>query len=417
MTDLYHFSRYYFHELGVFYFIFGACIGSFLNVCIWRIPRGESIVTPGSYCPSCKRPIKASENIPIVSWLLLRGKCSRCHTPISLRYAIIESMTGIFFLFIWYRVFIKCWPLSLLIPFSFIIASSIVIVFVDFSYFIIPNVITFTGFGLAIIWGIAFPVTHQYDMLNVIFYGLMQHLLIGLVPIQETEQFGYLFSRPLILTIFDMILGILFGGGTLLLLNRLGKLIWGIKKTTKKIANKLTISENGFQIENKPTAPWNQLFKSNNDTFKIYGKLKGVTTKDQRPIPSFYTDIFGKEKEFIITKGKILILSREIALDKVNFVIESRRWILCREVMGMGDVKLMVMLGGFLGPVGALFILFLSSVIGTIFGLIKGVISTTLYSREWESRIPLGPFIAFAAMTYIFCGEELIYCLFPILFS
>lgn len=81
--------------VALFGFLFGAAIGSFLNVVIYRLPRGESLVSPGSACPQCKTPIAAHDNIPIVSWILLRGKCRTCHEPISWRYPLIEAVTGL----------------------------------------------------------------------------------------------------------------------------------------------------------------------------------------------------------------------------------------------------------------------------------------------------------------------------------
>jgi leader peptidase (prepilin peptidase)/N-methyltransferase len=78
----------------LFAFVLGTVIGSFLNVCIYRIPKGKSIVYPPSFCPSCKRPIKWYDNVPVVSYILLRGKCRHCKSPISLRYPIVELLTG-----------------------------------------------------------------------------------------------------------------------------------------------------------------------------------------------------------------------------------------------------------------------------------------------------------------------------------
>lgn len=79
----------------VFFALLGACVGSFLNVVIWRMPRGESIVFPGSHCPSCGRPIRWFDNIPIISYLLLQGRCRRCHVRISPRYMFIEGLTAL----------------------------------------------------------------------------------------------------------------------------------------------------------------------------------------------------------------------------------------------------------------------------------------------------------------------------------
>ena len=84
--------------LGFFSFGLGACIASFLNVVIWRVPRGESIVSPPSHCPKCNAPIRWYQNIPILSWLALRGKCANCRAPISPRYILIELLGGLLFL-------------------------------------------------------------------------------------------------------------------------------------------------------------------------------------------------------------------------------------------------------------------------------------------------------------------------------
>ena len=78
----------------VFFALLGACVGSFLNVVIWRVPRGESIVFPSSHCPACGRPIRWYDNVPLVSWLVLRGRCRACQAPISPRYLLIEAATA-----------------------------------------------------------------------------------------------------------------------------------------------------------------------------------------------------------------------------------------------------------------------------------------------------------------------------------
>ena len=83
---------------GVSVFLFGLCLGSFLNVCIYRLPRGLSVVSPRSACPNCHAPIAAYDNVPVVSWLLLRAKCRHCQAPISGRYAAVELLTALLFL-------------------------------------------------------------------------------------------------------------------------------------------------------------------------------------------------------------------------------------------------------------------------------------------------------------------------------
>ena len=95
-------------------FCLGCVIGSFLNVVVWRIPRGESLLTPPSHCPNCGHLIRAWENIPIISWLCLRGRCSGCHQPISIRYPLGESATGLLFFIIWYAISRRNLPLAVL---------------------------------------------------------------------------------------------------------------------------------------------------------------------------------------------------------------------------------------------------------------------------------------------------------------
>ena len=89
---------------AVFSFATGACVASFLNVVAWRIPRGESIVSPPSHCPKCNAPIRWWQNIPILSWLALRGKCANCREPISPRYIVVEMIGGVLFLAVFCRV-------------------------------------------------------------------------------------------------------------------------------------------------------------------------------------------------------------------------------------------------------------------------------------------------------------------------
>ncbi|MDI9557398.1 MAG: prepilin peptidase, partial [Pseudomonadota bacterium] len=90
--------------LLIFFFLLGCAIGSFLNVCIYRIPREKSIVKPPSACPVCEKPIRFYDNIPILSYILLKGKCRDCGIKISIRYPFVELLTGIFFLLL-YRKF------------------------------------------------------------------------------------------------------------------------------------------------------------------------------------------------------------------------------------------------------------------------------------------------------------------------
>src|SRR5258708_5933914 len=88
----------------LFLFTFGACIGSFLNVVVYRYPLGKSLITPPSHCPKCETPLRWYDNIPVFGWIFLRGKCRYCKTSISVRYPIVEAVTGLLFAF-YYIIF------------------------------------------------------------------------------------------------------------------------------------------------------------------------------------------------------------------------------------------------------------------------------------------------------------------------
>ena len=132
-------------------FLFGCCIGSFLNVCIWRIPRGMSIVSPPSHCPNCDHEIRAWENIPLVSWIFLRGKCSGCGKPISIRYFLVELAVGLLYAMIFLTVIRRDLPAASLL-FSWIFSALLICsAFTDCETGIIPDEFTFLGIALGLI--------------------------------------------------------------------------------------------------------------------------------------------------------------------------------------------------------------------------------------------------------------------------
>src|SRR5438270_750864 len=95
------------HALYIpFLFVLGACVGSFLNVVVWRLPRDESLITPPSHCPRCNKPIKWYDNLPVIGWIALGGRCRFCREPISVRYPIVEALTGVLFAFYYCMFFI-----------------------------------------------------------------------------------------------------------------------------------------------------------------------------------------------------------------------------------------------------------------------------------------------------------------------
>jgi leader peptidase (prepilin peptidase)/N-methyltransferase len=127
--------------LNVFAFVFGAAIGSFLNVCIFRLPEHHSIVKPLSQCPHCHHPIRFYDNIPLLSYLILQGKCRDCGEKISWRYPLVELITAILSLVLFAKFYLT---LNFIIFFAFT-AVLIVITFIDLDHQIIPDVLTLPG--------------------------------------------------------------------------------------------------------------------------------------------------------------------------------------------------------------------------------------------------------------------------------
>ena len=238
-------------------FCLGLCIGSFLNVCIYRLPLGKSIVIPGSSCPKCGHRLRWWENIPILSFLLLRARCSSCGARISIQYPAVELLTGIFSLMLWYKFGLTA---SLFVYLCFT-ASLIVVSVIDLKYQIIPDVISLPGIVL----------------------GLLSSFLL---PRLSWE---------------DSMLGILTGGGSLYLV------AWGYELIAQ------------------------------------------------------------------------------------------------REGMGGGDIKLLAMIGGFLGWQAIPLVIFLSATLGSVIGLLMILVQ----KKGRYMAIPYGPFLAIAALIFLFWGPDL----------
>ena len=145
--------------LSAFAFALGACVASFLNVVIWRVPRGESIVSPPSHCPKCGAAIRWFQNVPVVSWLALRGRCASCRAPISPRYVVVEALGGVLFLAVFLRygtlwrfgaeglfVIAVMWTWTALM-----IAGS----FIDFDHKLLPDFTTVGGMALGLFCAMA----------------------------------------------------------------------------------------------------------------------------------------------------------------------------------------------------------------------------------------------------------------------
>ncbi len=174
--------------LYIFVFVFGAVVGSFLNVCIYRLPNRQSVVFPPSHCPKCDYKIRFYDNIPIISYLLLGGKCRSCKTPISLQYPIVELINGLLTLFL----FIKLGPTSTFL-FLFIFSSALVtITFIDLEHQIIPDVISIPGIVIGFAASFFLPGLRWQDSLIGILLGggLLLSIAYGYQFLTKKEGMG-----------------------------------------------------------------------------------------------------------------------------------------------------------------------------------------------------------------------------------
>jgi leader peptidase (prepilin peptidase) / N-methyltransferase len=262
-----------------FVVVFGLIIGSFLNVVILRLPQGISISVPRSHCPQCKRLIPWYDNIPILSYLILRGHCRRCGKSISLRYPLIEGLTGLVSLLLYFKFGLSVqWGIFL--AFS---AALIALAFIDLDHRILPDPITLNGIWLGIVVSVVLAQPSQFA------YRLLR--LTG-IELTNTRALAFIGS----------ILGAIVGGG----------LLWGVAEA--------------------------------------YLRLRGI------------------------------------------------------EGMGLGDVKMMAMVGAFLGAPLALLTIMVGSLLGSVLGLL--FIRFAGKTREYE--LPFGTFLAAAGIIAVLYGEDVI---------
>ena len=271
--------------LAFFSFWLGACIASFLNVVIWRAPRGESIVSPPSHCPKCNSPIKWYQNIPILSWLALRGKCANCKAPISPRYIFVEALGGLLFLAAFLWLWLPTVPLWFAVTHVVVmwiwIALMIAGSFIDFDHQLLPDFTTVGG----MILGVAESLVST--CFNFVYGdGVQASTWLKLTPL------------------FWSLAGLVFGFGLLWLVRWLGS----------------------------------KAFK--------------------------------------------------------------------REAMGMGDVFLMGAVGALFGPVAVLVTLILSSVFGSIVGIVLILLSKTKLGGF--TPIPYGPYICMGCLAWMFYGQQIV---------
>lgn len=174
--------------LAVSVFIFGTCIGSFLNVCVYRIPLEQSIVSPSSYCFGCSSPLAWYDNIPLLSYLILRGRCRVCSAQFSSRYFFIETLTGLLAVLVMYRFGLGVAGLGLFV-FS---AALVVTTFIDLDHQIIPDVISLPGVAAGVAFSIVNPyVTWSSSLIGVaVGAGILLTVALGYQALTGREGMG-----------------------------------------------------------------------------------------------------------------------------------------------------------------------------------------------------------------------------------
>ncbi len=254
----------------IFSFVLGSVVGSFLNVCICRLPKNESVVRPRSRCPKCGSGIAWYDNIPILSWLILGARCRNCREPISWQYPVVEALTGLLFLAVYWR-----FGYTIATPVYMLFAAALVMTtFIDLTDWTIPNEVTYPGIPLGV--------------------GLS---LVGMF---------YPASGLIVTDVLYSLAGVVVGGGVLYLLDKIALVFW---------------------------------------------KKPG---------------------------------------------------------MGFGDVKLLAMLGGFLGIIGVPVIIMISSLIGSVVGITMVIIQKKKGVESDGHYLPFGPYLALAGLIYLFFGQDLI---------
>lgn len=327
--------------------VFGLIIGSFLNAVIHRLPRGIGLGHPKrSFCPHCGHSLPWHENIPVLSWLFLRGRCSSCDAGISARYPLVEALTAALFLWLW-------WSFPPAVAAAYMVFAALLVAgtFIDLEHMILPDSLTLGGAAAGVV-------------------------LSALVPgLQE----GTTWEERLRVSLF----GAGVGFAALFAVVELGKLAFGRKRFDLEPAE-------DFIISARPDGP----------RLKIGGEDWVLEEVFYRP-----TDVL----ELHLAGGGCWKLGPDGVSrgDGTATYEEADGWsgtatavVIPREAMGFGDVKFMLTLGAFLGWPGALFSIAAGSLIGAVFG----VALLALRRLGEAGRIPFGPYLAAGALLWVAAG-------------
>ncbi len=349
-------------------FVFGSCVGSYLNVVIYRLPLGLSTHDPKrSFCPLCKYNIPFYHNIPVFSWLFLRGRCANCQSPISIRYPTVELLTGVLFAAAMLRY---GYDWKIFAGFTFL-ALCVAGSYIDIDHQILPHEITWGGAAAGLVASALIPAYHMEGpwWLNLL-YGLGSALL-GYVLIWIVIQLGKLAFGKLKLA-FDQ------------------PEAWSVSQPEGSLEPILKIASS----EEK----WSEIFSRSSDRLLIKASTAQLGATSYGPCLLKISE----DSVTIIPEGgpAVAIPLEEIPeMSGTCTALEQPR-----EAMGLGDANWMACIGAFLGWKGVLCAIFGGSIIGALMGLLMILIGR----REWAGRIPFGPYLAAGAVIWLFQGPELL---------
>ena len=342
-------------------FLTGMIVGSFLNVCIYRIPRDISIMKPArSFCPHCEHSIPWAQNIPLFSWLALRGRCGFCKRPIGWRYPLVEMLTAVLFALAAFFVSLPTLPAILVF-----LSVLVVITFIDIEFFLIPDVLSKGGLAAGLVFSLLTPQLH--------------HTSSAITSIERAAA------------------GALSGGLILYLVTELGKLAFGRYKVFFSSSTPFSFevaSDGDPQIRIQDEAfTWSEHFFRKSDRILVRADEVSLNGKEFKDLElNFYADR-------IVTTRETIPLTAVVELHGKMRYAEFPR-----EAMGLGDVKLIAAIGAFVGWQGVLFTIPAASVLGAAVGLTE----LAFGKREWSAKIPFGPYLATGAILWLFCGHQLI---------
>jgi leader peptidase (prepilin peptidase)/N-methyltransferase len=336
-------------------FVFGGVCGSFFNVVIYRLPVGESIVMPPSHCMKCGEPIRWYDNIPLISYIVLGGRCRACKEPYSFRYFVVELLTAMLFALVVSKYVVITTHESvyrgvgLTLFHLFFAGGMIVSAFTDLDHHIIPDEITYPGIPLGLVGAFLFPS------------------MMGLESSAHWKSLLYSLAAAV------------GAGGSLLLVGEI------VKRVLRPHVVLSPVSGN-FSLSSAPNSSSPLQAGHFVDVTDVVGVVR--EEKSERPV---IADFFGKVTKIWVKDGQ--------HVESGQPLVQIRK-----EALGMGDVKLLAVIGAFLGWKLVLLTILLASVVG----LIGHVLLVIVGESKWRAEIPFGVYIVPASLISYFWGSALI---------